>query len=88
MRPQRPKGSVDGRKSALEWPKSHCSCRHLKHRASALAAAGVVQTFPQSRAHSSGKMIGAQFLTIAHHLDGSLATSLSLRPIAYRCDLG
>ena len=52
MRPQRPKEPAKRRKAAVEWPKSHCGCRHLKLRASALAAAGVVQTFPNAAAGS------------------------------------
>ena len=44
----RPTGPAMGRKSALEHPGSAFRCRHLKPRASALVATGIVQTFPRA----------------------------------------
>lgn len=47
MRPQRPNGPAQGRKSAFERAELPLGIRHLTHRVPSIAAADVVQTIPR-----------------------------------------
>lgn len=51
MRLLQPEGPATGQESARKRAGMPCELRHVTHRASVLAAAGVVQTFPSAQAY-------------------------------------